>query len=161
MLIPDARESVFPLQGNSIDRNDSVSCLQSGVLGRAAGYNTLHKLGVVSGKVFVVEAQFNKGPAATKKDPHGRVKNTGSGKQQRQCDQQRPWWRREDGHNSDITESGLYFLEQEHQFNPLDAAMEESENRLELIPGHVREFHHLPPPKRVFALECARNATRS
>src|SRR5215469_6474787 len=130
MQSPDAREAVLPLQGNSIDRNDSVSWLQSGVLGRAAGHNTLHKLGAVSRKVFVVEAQFNQGPAAAKKNPHGRVKDAGSGKQQRQRDQQRPWWRRKDGHNSDITVSGLYFLEQENQFNRLDAAMEESETSL-------------------------------
>src|SRR5215472_7922858 len=113
MLIPDTRETVLPLQGSSIDRDDSVSWLQSGVLGRAPGHNTLHKLGAVSRKVFVVEAQFNQDPEAAKKNPHGGVKDTGSGKQQRQCDQQRPWWRPKDGHNSDITVSGLYFLEQE------------------------------------------------
>src|SRR5262249_11361678 len=123
MLGPNARDRVRTLQWSSIDCNDAISRLQSGALSRAAGHDTLHKLGPLSGEVLVVKAQFDRDPAAAEKDPHRRVKDTGSGKKHRQRDQQRPWRGRKQGHKPEVKVPALPFHEQEHQVDHDDAGL--------------------------------------
>jgi hypothetical protein len=88
MLNPDTNQRIR-FQRRSVNSDYAIAGFHAGLFGGASGHDALHQLGMIEGKVLIVEAQFHRHRLLAVECPKSAVKDGAGSEQQGQRCQER------------------------------------------------------------------------